>query len=159
MKRSVLFVVAALASGCASGGGGSAASTPAPAATSSAATSSPATAPTTRRGNAELITQDEISAAGVRNALEVIQRVRPSMLRPRGSSTNQSASPEYSQATTISVVVYMDDIRLGEPSQLSSLSVDNIREIRFINARDATTRWGTGHTAGVIQVVSKAGSK
>jgi hypothetical protein len=156
MKRSVLFVAAALASGCASGGGGSAESTPAPA---PAATSSAATTPTTRRGNAELITQDEISAAGVRNALEVIQRVRPSMLRPRGSSTNQSASPDYSQATTISIVVYMDDIRLGEASQLSSVSVDNIREIRFINARDATTRWGTGHTAGVIQVVSKAGSK
>jgi hypothetical protein len=147
-----LFVLAALVSGCASGGGS--ATTPAAASSSASSTQTP------RRGNSELITQDEITAAGVRNALEVIQRVRPSMLRPRGSSTNQSVSGEsYSQATTISVVVYMDDIRMGEPSQLSNVSVDNIREIRFINARDATTRWGTGHTAGVIQLISKAGAK
>jgi hypothetical protein len=30
-----------------------------------------------------------------------------------------------------------------------------VREIRYINARDATTRWGTGVSSGVIQVVSK----
>jgi hypothetical protein len=155
MKRSVLFVLAALASGCASGGGSTTASVaPAP-----AASSNPTTAQTPRRGNSELITQDEISSAGVRNVLEVIQRLRPAMLRPRGSTTNQSASPEMSQATSLTIVVYMDDIRLGETSQLSGVNIDNVREIRYINSRDATTRWGTGHTAGVIQVISKGTTK
>jgi hypothetical protein len=154
MKRSVLFVAAVLVSGCSSGGGSATSLAPAPTASPSTATTQ-----TPRRGNSELITQDEIAASGAKNALEAIQHIRPAMLRPRGSSTNQNVSGDsYSQATTLSVVVYMDDIKMGEPSQLSSVSVNNIREIRFINARDATTRWGTGHTAGVIQVLSKGGS-
>jgi hypothetical protein len=155
MRQAVLFVLAALASGCAGGGSASTAA-PAPAPATAPSGTPAATAQPARRGNSELIIEEEIKASGLRNALEVIQRVRPSMLRPRGSSTNQNVNADsYSQATSLSVVVYMDDIKLGEPSQLSNVGIENIKEIRFINARDATTKWGTGHTAGVIQVVSK----
>jgi hypothetical protein len=29
-----------------------------------------------------------------------------------------------------------------------------VKEIRYISASDATTRWGTGHSGGVILVVT-----
>jgi hypothetical protein len=32
------------------------------------------------------------------------------------------------------------------------MNVDQVRRVEFINARDATTRYGTGHTGGVILV-------
>ena len=33
-----------------------------------------------------------------------------------------------------------------------AILVEEIDEVRYISATDATTRWGTGHAAGVIQV-------
>jgi hypothetical protein len=38
---------------------------------------------------------------------------------------------------------------------LRDISVEQIRELRFIDAKDATTRYGTGHTSGVIEVYTK----
>jgi hypothetical protein len=32
------------------------------------------------------------------------------------------------------------------------MTVDRVRRVEFINARDATTRYGTGHSGGVILV-------
>jgi hypothetical protein len=57
--------------------------------------------------------------------------------------------------TSIPIIVYMDDVRLGEPSSMVNIPASRIREIRFMNARDATTRWGTGHSSGVILVTTK----
>jgi hypothetical protein len=38
---------------------------------------------------------------------------------------------------------------------LSTIPANRVREIRYINAADATTRWGTGHASGVILVTTK----
>jgi hypothetical protein len=50
------------------------------------------------------------------------------------------------------LVVYMDDVR-----QFGDLVVipSRVKEIRFLNSRDATTRYGTGHSSGVILVTTK----
>jgi len=51
--------------------------------------------------------------------------------------------------------VYVDEISYGNLNSLSNLNSIQIREIRFIKAADATTRWGTGHAGGVILVTTK----
>ena len=96
------------------------------------------------RGPADRITEQEINAGVYQNALEVIRNLRPSMTIPRGTST----SP-------VLVVAYMDDVRLGSPDALSTIPANRIKEIRYVNARDATTRYGTGHGSGAILVVTK----
>jgi hypothetical protein len=50
-------------------------------------------------------------------------------------------------------LVYVNGVRYGEPQTLRNLRVQEVEEIRFISATDATTRWGTGHTGGVIEVM------
>ena len=101
-----------------------------------------------KSGGANLITQAEIEYANASNAYEAIQRLRPRMLQRRmGSSTDKGEAGE--------IVVYLDDAKYGFPDQLSSISADRIKEIRYINASDATTKWGTGYTEGVIQVTTK----
>jgi hypothetical protein len=50
-------------------------------------------------------------------------------------------------------LVYMHNQRYGGVEWLRIFQSDNIAEIRYVNARDATTRWGTGHSGGVIEVV------
>lgn len=80
------------------------------------------------------------------SAYEAIQRLRPRWLRSRGSTV--SGGRFYA-------VVYVDGSRYGELGVLRSLEVGDIETIRFINSRDATTRYGTGHPGGVIAIATK----
>lgn len=96
------------------------------------------------RGSSDVITEAEIRASVYQNALEVVQSLRPTMIRPRGTSSSQ-----------YQVVAYMDDVRLVDLNGLATIPSERVKEIRYINARDATTRWGTGHGSGVILVTTK----
>ena len=51
-------------------------------------------------------------------------------------------------------LVFIDEQRMGGLATMRGLPVENVREIRYVAARDATTRWGTGYTAGVILIVT-----
>ena len=97
----------------------------------------------------DLILESEISsrAADASNALQVVQKLRPQMLRSRGPTdrNGQSAQPR----------VYVDNTEYGGLSYLQNVNASQIREIRFVNSRDATTLWGTGHMGGVIQIIMK----
>ena len=55
------------------------------------------------------------------------------------------------------VAVYVDGIRIGTVQALSGIPATNVREIRRLDTRDATTRFGTGHTAGAILIFTKSG--
>jgi hypothetical protein len=100
----------------------------------------------------ELIPQAEIAAnaSEASNALQIIEKLRPQMLRTRGTS-----SPTDPTGETARPKVYVDNVAYGELSTLTNLNASQIREIRFINSRDATTAWGTGHMGGVIHVIMK----
>lgn len=100
------------------------------------------------QGSANVIVESEIAGSGAANAFEVIQRLRPSMLRARNGSISESGSG-------VDIVIYLDGTRLGERAALTSVPVVSIREIRCINASDATTRFGTGHPLGAIVVTTK----
>ena len=97
----------------------------------------------------DVILESEISAraAGSSSAYQVIQKLRPQMLRSRGTTdrTGQATQPR----------VYVDNIEYGGLSYLQSVNANQIREIRFVNSRDATTQWGTGHMGGVVLILTK----
>lgn len=138
MRNTLLGAVALMLLGCGGGGSGTAAQ--------------PETvAPTVRRGSSNVIAEAEISSAAYQNALEIVQNLRPQMLIPRGAGSDASGV----SAASIPIIIYMDDVRLGEPSSLVNIPATRVKEIRFLNARDATTRYGTGHSSGVILVTTK----
>jgi hypothetical protein len=121
-------------------------------------TSSGASEPRPVRGSANVISEQEIAQGTYQTALEIVQSLRPQMTRYRATTTSAPrGGTGLSEATAVagSVVVYMDETRLGEVSALSTIPAQRVREIRYISANDATTRWGTGHNNGVIQVVMK----
>ena len=132
MRRALLCAFGVALIACGGGGGGGAAQT------------STASRPT--RGPADLISEAEITASTYQTALEVVQNLRPTMMRARGTSP---------QGGTIAVVLVVDDTRMGDLSGLANIPADRVKEIRFINSRDATTRWGTGVSSGVILVTTK----
>ena len=109
-------------------------------------------APRPVRGSLNLITNSEIETAGndVISAYELVQRLRPGMMRAR----NQTAG-NVGEGNAFGVIAYADEVRLGDVEQLRTVMRGTVREIRFVSATDATTRWGTGHSNGVIQVILK----
>lgn len=119
---------------------------------SMACASSGATAGGRPRTDRDLIMEAEITtrASDAANALQIIQKLRPQMLTGRGL-----ASPSDVTGETARPKVYVDNIAYGDVSTLENVLASQISAIRFINARDATTQWGTGHMGGVILVVTK----
>jgi len=130
--RRVLAVAMVTLAACASGGGGGVSAKP---------------------QNPNVISMEEIEASSGSNAYEVIQRLRPNFLRTRGAVHGTPGATNAIEM--VDLVVYLNDNRLGASDQLRQIAKTDIREIRYYNSSEATTKWGTGHSAGAIQVVSR----
>lgn len=97
------------------------------------------------RYDPNLITAEELterSDAIDRSALEAIQRLRPQWMRRTGFRVDLPS-------------VIMDN----QPYQLDileSVRPEEIQSMRFLSATDATIRYGTGYTSGVIEVITRS---
>jgi len=129
-SRRVLATAMVAMTACASGGGASAA-----------------------KQNPNVISTEEIIESSASNAYEVIQRLRPNFLRTRGAVHGTPGAANAMEM--VDLVVYLNENRLGGSDQLRQISTTDIREIRYFNSSEATTKWGTGHSAGAIQIVSR----
>ncbi len=96
-------------------------------------------------GNPDLITEEQILTAPDGTAFTVIQRFRSGWLRSRGQGTFSGGGPDFAQ-------VYVDELHFGDINSLSRISSTSIESIQFINAIDATTRYGTGYAGGIIRI-------
>jgi len=110
-----------------------------------------ATARPGERVNRDVITQEQIQKApAASSAYDVVRLLRPEFLYRRGvQSVRESVDP------SAGILVYVDGARAGGVDELKSIPADQVQEIRWINARDATTRYGTDHGYGVIAVTTK----
>lgn len=121
----------------------------APGCAASSAASGTSQQSSSRRGSPDRITQDELATIDVQNALQAVQRLRPSFLQNRGgASSSITQGPQ-------DVVVYVDQTRMGGPQTLSQIPITDVKEIQHLNGTDATQRYGTGHGSGVIIVIRK----
>ncbi len=88
------------------------------------------------------ITVGEIQASAVTNVFEAIQRLRNTWLQPpRGG------------AECVAPVVFVDNVKRGGTESLRLINIEDIEEIRYVNPRDATTRWGSAVPGAVIEVI------
>lgn len=125
------------------------------AAQDSAATAAPKKPP---KGRANLITEEEIAFLGgtVQTAYGIVQRLRPGMLRVRSGNTSQSSDGNSTMdAGANEIMVYLDNQKMGGVRALEDITLSQIKEIKYLSANDATTLFGTGNTAGAIQVIGK----
>ncbi len=90
-----------------------------------------------------VITAEEIAQSSANNAYDAVRALRPSWFVARGASGRAAIIP------------YVDGIRLETLEDLRNIEADRIKECRFLDANDATTRYGTGHPAGAIEVTTK----
>jgi hypothetical protein len=100
------------------------------------------------RHDRNVITREELAASDARTVYDAIRQLRPSFLQPHGST-----------ATSGGVVVprvYVDGTPLGEGlGVLRQMRPDDVLEIHYLSAADATQRFGTGNSGGAILVQTK----
>ena len=110
--------------------------------------------PTAGPSRTEAWSPDEVTRAEIveksaldLNAMSLIRRLRPGWLRARGQNSFDDPQSAYP-------LVYIDEIRHGRLGTLNGIPSSEIQRLEFHGTADATTRWGTGHPAGVINVVT-----
>lgn len=97
-----------------------------------------------------LITNAELQGMDALNVYEAVRRLRPTWLRYRGQSVLSGPDRE-------SLRVYVNGSYFGDAESLSNLRARNVQELRFLDARQATLRYGTDHTVGAIVVTTGGG--
>lgn len=109
-----------------------------------------------RRGNANLITESEIAGANLETIYDVIERLRPNMLRTRGQMGRLSgAAGSDPGASSSKIKVFLNGTAIGDVTMLRGIQAASVKQVDFLNSSDATTRFGTGHDAGAILITSK----
>ena len=97
------------------------------------------------RASLNVLTGEELRETGAGNLWDALRQRRPQWLRSRATTSLISPLAE-------EPVVYVQGIHHGPLTSLQQMSLDQVRRVEFIDGRDATTRFGTGHGGGVIMV-------
>lgn len=101
--------------------------------------------------NIGTITRADLEGASYASAYHAVQSLRPNWLWNRGNATISDPAPL--------PLVYLDGVRSGDLEVLRLVSTDAVDTISRLSPSDATTRWGTGHLAGAIDVRTRRGRR
>jgi len=101
--------------------------------------------PARPRPNVDYLTQEQMREGQFTTVFDAIESLRANWLVARGTD---------SFATPSEVWVYFDSTKLGGVETLKSVRVSDVIYVRHYSGIDATTRWGVGHSAGVIYLSS-----
>lgn len=97
--------------------------------------------------SSNVVTAEDLAAQPMNNLYDALQRLRPRWLVERGATTlGAGGNP---------VVVYVDNQRMGGVQELRNIVLETVQQVRYRDAADATTRYGTGHASGAIEVTTK----
>ena len=95
-----------------------------------------------------VITEEELAAFPGTSAYDAVSRLRAQWLRGRSGTFRSETGRNYPQ-------VFVDGRPWGGIESLQQIDISQIGQIHFISAADATTRFGTGYPAGIIEVITK----
>jgi len=96
----------------------------------------------TPRGSSTRIVADELTTVAELDLFTAIGRLRPTWLRPGSRGT-------------LPGVIVDGTPQAGGVESLRSFRASDVGQIQFMNSSDATTRYGTGYTAGAIVVSTR----
>ena len=99
------------------------------------------------RNKSGTITLEEIDGEGLvfTNAYEIVRQFRPQWLVKRGRAKISSQAYDY-------VVVYVDNIRQGDPQTLYTITALSVQEIEHYNMAQAQRLGPIAHPHGAIVV-------
>jgi len=97
------------------------------------------------RPDPERLSQEEMLREHFTNVYDAVASLRSAWLNVRGTDSFTQPSQ---------VWVYYDETRLGGVDEMRAVIVNSVASVRHYNGVDATMRWGVGHNAGAIQILS-----
>lgn len=112
------------------------------------ACSSATTARAPRAGDRDILAAAEIELSNAGTLHEAIQRLRPHFFFSRGRTSLRAPN-------TPRPAVIVNSVPQASLESLRTISARDVQYVRFLSAPEATTRFGTGYMAGVIEVVLK----
>lgn len=92
------------------------------------------------------LTGDELRATSKDNLFDAIRALRPNWMARRGRGS--ISTMEY-------VKVYRDGMQQGPPAVMRDMNLEEVTEVTYLSASDATTRYGTGHESGAILISTR----
>ena len=98
----------------------------------------------------EILTAEEISRTTALTAYDAIQIRRPAFL----AGAQRRALRDADQPDT-RPVIYVNGVFYGEVESLRDIPAREVKDIRFLEANDATRVLGSAHVGGVIMVTTK----
>jgi len=116
-------------------------------ATVGCASASSASAPAGTREDRNKITAEQMTKINANNAYDAVQMLHPQWMEDRGVNSIN--------APPAKAVVYIDGSRMGDLESLRGLATNSIFEIRYLDAAQASNRYGLGLQRGVIEVITK----
>jgi len=128
MRRRIAFLLlmVLVASACATGGSG----------------------PSEPKRDRNLLSAEELAPLLQFSAWDAVQRLRPVWLRPGGIRNSANPAGHYPH-------VFLDGSPYGPMDALRGFRVETVEEIRYVNATDATIRYGGQYQGGVILITTR----
>jgi hypothetical protein len=101
-----------------------------------------------RTGDRDILAAAEIELSNAGTLHEAIQRLRPHFFFSRGRTSLRAPNNQRP-------AVIVNSVPQASLESLRTISAHDVQYVRFLSAPEATTRFGTGYMAGVIEVVLK----
>ena len=100
-------------------------------------------------GDRNVITEEEIRTVPASNLYDLVEKLRPNMLRARGQSTlGGSTASDYPS-------VYVDGRQYGDIASLRTLIPSQVSLVRYYDPQMASGRFGLTAGSGVIDVTTR----
>jgi hypothetical protein len=107
---------------------------------------------TTGTSQGDVLTAEEIATTTALTAYDAISLRRPFFLKSRGMRSLHEAP---AGQTVEYPVVYLDRMYFGDLESLKTIPVTTIDEIRYLDFNAATVQFGTGHSGGIVLVITR----
>lgn len=98
----------------------------------------------TRSGQRNLLTADELARAGDVSLYDALRVLRPTFLQARPASTTGTQQAE--------IQVYIGPLQMEGVEHLREIRAKNVREVRYLEPREANARFGGNHGGGALLV-------
>jgi len=91
-----------------------------------------------------LITGEQLVATNQSDLFQALQTLRPQWLRPRGAASLSGPTE---------VMLFVNEAPYGTVNDLSGIPITAVQDVRFLNASEAGSRYGTAAGAGGLLLV------
>lgn len=118
-----------------------------------------------RTDSRSVITAAEIEKFGTGGSVhDLVHALRKSWLNVQHTSVRETPTitPQGRREALITpagdatLLVYLDNIKVGAIEELRSMNLAGVVEVRYLNPAQAMRRWGSGHEHGAIEVMTSA---